>query len=56
MDLSTGLPLPELPTDRELFESSVVGISLTRADGSYVAVNPAYATLFGYDSPAQLLA
>ena len=41
---------------RELFASSVVGVSLTRADGGFIEVNPAFAAIFGYASAPELLA
>ncbi len=41
---------------RRIFEDSVTGIFQTTPDGKYLSVNPALARLFGYDSPAELMA
>ena len=41
---------------RSLFENAVDGIFQTRPDGSYLRANPALATLYGYASPAELMA
>ncbi|HVL35957.1 MAG TPA: PAS domain S-box protein, partial [Burkholderiales bacterium] len=41
---------------REMFKSTVVGVALTRPDGTFLTVNRAYARIFGYDSAAPLLA
>jgi PAS domain S-box-containing protein len=36
---------------RRLFESTSLGIFQTTQDGKVISVNPAFATMFGYDSP-----
>ena len=36
---------------RRLFESASLGIFQTTQDGKVISVNPAFATMFGYDSP-----
>ncbi|HEX6728007.1 MAG TPA: PAS domain S-box protein, partial [Nitrospira sp.] len=41
---------------RSIFEKAVEGIFQTTLDGTYVAVNPALARIYGYDSPADLIA
>ena len=41
---------------RRIFEDSVVGMFQTSPDGHYLAANRALATLYGYDSPAALIA
>ncbi len=41
---------------RSIFENAVLGIYQASPDGLYLAVNPALARLFGYDSPAEMLA
>ena len=41
---------------RRLFESAVVAISEASPDGHMLRVNAAYARMFGYDSPEQVLA
>jgi diguanylate cyclase (GGDEF)-like protein/PAS domain S-box-containing protein len=41
---------------RRIFEDSVTGIFRTAPDGTLLTANPAVATLFGYDSPAELIA
>ncbi len=41
---------------RSIFENAVEGIFQTTVDGRLVTANPALARMFGYDSPAQLLA
>ncbi len=41
---------------RELFENAPVGIFQTTPDGRLLAANPAFAHIFGYESPAQMLA
>ncbi|NJK60820.1 MAG: PAS domain S-box protein [Oscillatoriales cyanobacterium SM2_1_8] len=41
---------------RLLFEQAAEGIFQTTADGQYLRVNPALARIYGYDSPADLLA
>ena len=40
---------------RRLFEDIVVGIFRTTADGRIIHVNPAFARMFGYASPADLI-
>src|SRR5579859_584362 len=39
-----------------LFDNSVVGIYQTAPDGQLLTANPALARMFGYDSPAELIA
>ena len=41
---------------RRIFEEAVVGIFQTTPDGRYLAVNPELARLYGFDSPAELMA
>jgi diguanylate cyclase (GGDEF)-like protein/PAS domain S-box-containing protein len=41
---------------RSIFENAVEGIFQSTADGKYLAVNPALARMYGYDSPEQLIA
>jgi diguanylate cyclase (GGDEF)-like protein/PAS domain S-box-containing protein len=41
---------------RRIFEDSVTGIFQIAPDGSLLSANPALAKLFGYDSPAELIA
>jgi PAS domain S-box-containing protein len=41
---------------RSIFENAVEGIFQTTRDGKYVAVNPALARMYGYDSPEDLIA
>jgi PAS domain S-box-containing protein len=41
---------------RSIFESAVEGIFQTTLDGKYVAVNPALARMYGYDSPKDMIA
>jgi len=41
---------------RTIFENAVEGIFQTTADGKYVAVNPALARIYGYDSPEEMIA
>jgi two-component system cell cycle sensor histidine kinase/response regulator CckA len=41
---------------RRLFENSVMGISEATADGRLLRANMAYAKMYGYDSPSQLIA
>lgn len=38
-----------------IFENAVDGIFQTTADGKYVAVNPALARIYGYDSPDDMI-
>ncbi|WP_412480556.1 putative bifunctional diguanylate cyclase/phosphodiesterase [Azonexus sp. IMCC34839] len=41
---------------RSIFEDSVVGMFQTSIDGHYLAANQALATLYGYATPAELIA
>jgi PAS domain S-box-containing protein len=41
---------------RSIFENAVEGIFQTTLDGKYVAVNPALARMYGYDSPEDMIA
>jgi PAS domain S-box-containing protein len=41
---------------RSIFENATVGIFQTSSDGKYFSANPALARIYGYDSPAELLA
>lgn len=41
---------------RSIFEKAVGGIFQTTLDGTYVAVNPALARIYGHDSPADTIA
>jgi PAS domain S-box-containing protein len=41
---------------RSIFENATVGIFQTSSDGKYLSANPALARIYGYDSPAELLA
>jgi PAS domain S-box-containing protein len=41
---------------RDLFEKSPTGIARAAVDGTPLAVNPAWASLVGYDSPEQFMA
>jgi PAS domain S-box-containing protein len=41
---------------RSIFENAVEGIFQTTLDGKYVAVNPALASMYGYDSPDDMIA
>lgn len=40
---------------RSIFENAVEGIFQTTLDGKYVAVNPALARMYGYDSPDDMI-
>jgi diguanylate cyclase (GGDEF)-like protein/PAS domain S-box-containing protein len=40
----------------EQFRQAGVGVAIISRDGRFVAVNPAFARIFGYDSPAALVA
>lgn len=40
---------------RSIFENAVEGIFQTTLDGKYVAVNPALARMYGYDSPEDMI-
>ena len=39
-----------------IFENSIIGIYQSIPDGRYLRVNPAFARLFGYESPEELIA
>ena len=41
---------------RSIFENAVEGIFQTSIDGKYLAVNPALARMYGYDSPDDMIA
>ncbi|HLP25137.1 MAG TPA: ATP-binding protein, partial [Acidobacteriota bacterium] len=41
---------------RELFENAVGGVYRATPEGRFISVNPAMARLFGFDSPAEMLA
>ena len=41
---------------RSIFENAIEGIFQTTLDGRYVAVNPALAHMYGYDSPEDMIA
>jgi PAS domain S-box-containing protein len=41
---------------RSIFENAAEGIFQTTLDGKYVAVNPALARMYGYDSPDDMIA
>ena len=41
---------------RTIFENAIEGIFQSTPDDGYVTVNPALARMYGYDSPAQLIA
>jgi PAS domain S-box-containing protein len=40
---------------RSIFENAIDGIFQTTPDGNYISANPALATIYGYDSPEQLI-
>ena len=40
---------------RSIFENAVEGIFQSTAEGKYISVNPAYARIFGYGSPEELM-
>jgi PAS domain S-box-containing protein len=40
---------------RSIFENAIEGIFQSTAEGSYLSVNPALATMFGYNSPDELM-
>jgi two-component system, cell cycle sensor histidine kinase and response regulator CckA len=40
---------------RTIFEENSIGICNSAADGRYLSVNPAFARIFGYDSPEEML-
>jgi len=39
-----------------IFENSIMGIYQSLPNGRYISVNPAFARLFGYDTPKELIA
>jgi diguanylate cyclase (GGDEF)-like protein/PAS domain S-box-containing protein len=41
---------------RTIFEENSIGICTSTADGRFLSVNPAFALMFGYDSPDEMLA
>jgi adenylate cyclase len=41
---------------RGIFENALEGIFQTTPDGHFISVNPALAQIYGYDSPAELIA
>src|ERR1035438_2225421 len=41
---------------RTMFEENSIGICNSTADGRFLSVNPAFALMFGYDSPDEMLA
>ncbi|HEY9860547.1 MAG TPA: PAS domain-containing protein [Candidatus Obscuribacterales bacterium] len=41
---------------RSIFENAVEGIFQTSTDGQYLTANPMLATIYGYDSPEELIA
>lgn len=41
---------------RSIFENAVEGIYLLKPDGGYLSANPSLARIYGYDSPAELVA
>jgi PAS domain S-box-containing protein len=41
---------------RSIFENAIEGIFQTTLDGRFVAVNPALARMYGYDSPDEMIA
>ena len=40
---------------RSIFENSIEGIFQTTPDGRYLSANPAFARMYGYDSPTDLM-
>jgi PAS domain S-box-containing protein len=42
-------------SNRRLFEDAVLGIFRSTPDGKFIAVNPALAHMFGYESPEEVL-
>ncbi len=38
-----------------IFENSILGVYQSTLDGRYLSVNPAFARLFGYDSPEEMI-
>ncbi len=41
---------------QNIFENSILGIFQSTPDGRYLSVNPAFARLFGYDNPEEMIA
>lgn len=41
---------------RSIFENAIEGIFQTTLDGKFIAVNPALARMYGYDSPDEIIA
>ncbi|MEG4484803.1 PAS domain S-box protein [Microcoleus sp. D2_18a_B4] len=41
---------------RNIYENALNGIFQTAIDGKYISANPALASIYGYDSPAELIA
>ncbi len=41
---------------RNIYENALNGIFQTAADGKYISANPGLAQLYGYESPAELIA
>ncbi|MEG4916782.1 MULTISPECIES: PAS domain S-box protein [unclassified Microcoleus] len=41
---------------RNIYENALNGIFQTAIDGKYISANPALANIYGYDSPAELIA
>jgi PAS domain S-box-containing protein len=41
---------------RGIFENAIVGIFQSTPDGRFLSVNPALASIFGYDSPEEMMA
>jgi PAS domain S-box-containing protein len=41
---------------RSIFENAIEGIYQTTPEGRYLSVNPAFARMFGFDSPKQMIA
>ncbi len=38
-----------------IFDNTIEGITLSTKDGHFIAVNPAFASMLGYESPAELI-
>ena len=41
---------------RSIFEEAIIGLFQTTPDGKFLSVNPAMARIYGYDSPADMMA
>ena len=59
-DISEQIRLQEILADaeiryRSIFENTAEGIFQTTADGHYIAANPALASIYGYESPVELM-